>query len=391
MPYAPADAHVSFTLHPDHHPGVLATTSGPTSDAARSHLHDLGFRSTGPDTMVLARIDREEPYYADRAANELARYGFTVDIAPALQEEINTGWTWADYPMPWCTPEEIRQVSADAQRIHDDIATGRLTIHLHAHNGHTTVAVGTYASGVRRHVHLHGEGHLRQVTTTFETEAEAVADFHSHHTGAVRPGPAPLTELEQRVRQALRSTTVPATPEAPAPPTPVAAGPGEHEQFLDQFLDSKPEWSKHRTWSDETTIAMHESLSIRAEFDHEARHRTDIAWTIAGYDGPVGELLWRATLTADTPIPLLQAITGHLDHPVPAPGTDRTCHYTKPDGARSATLPAPRGKPPTAASRSNTTRPHKTTAGPSSEATTQTAPPGQSVCRQAHPTTSWPS
>lgn len=33
MPYTPA--HVSFTLHPDHHPGVLATTSGPTSDAAR--------------------------------------------------------------------------------------------------------------------------------------------------------------------------------------------------------------------------------------------------------------------------------------------------------------------------------------------------------------------
>ncbi|MFB6517308.1 hypothetical protein [Streptomyces sp. NPDC056401] len=55
-----------------------------------------------------------------------------MDIAPALQEEIDTEWTWADYPMPWCTHEEVRQVSADAQRIHDDIATGRLTVHLHS-------------------------------------------------------------------------------------------------------------------------------------------------------------------------------------------------------------------------------------------------------------------
>ncbi|MFE9795800.1 hypothetical protein ACFYRL_29160 [Streptomyces goshikiensis] len=52
--------------------------------------------------------------------------------------------------MPWCTREKIRQVSADAQRIHDDVATGRLTIHAHANDSHTTVAVGTYAQGVRQ-------------------------------------------------------------------------------------------------------------------------------------------------------------------------------------------------------------------------------------------------
>ncbi|MCX5302887.1 DUF317 domain-containing protein [Streptomyces sp. NBC_00160] len=320
MPYAPADAHVSFTLHPDHHPGVLATTSGPTSDAARSHLHDLGFRSTGPDTMVLARIDREEPYYADRSAKELTRYGFTVDIAPALQEEIDTEWTWADHPMPWCTPEEIRQVSADAQRIHDDIATGSLTVHLHADDGHNTVAVGTYASGVRRHVHLHGENHLRQVAMAYEDETEAMAEFHRLYTVAVRPGPAPLTDLEQSVRRALRGETAPPTrpqlTEAqPAPPT--VAGPGEHEQFLNALFESRQQWAKHRTWSDETTIAAHESLTVRAEFDHEARHRTDIAWTIAEYDGPVGERLWRATITAGTPVPLIHAIIDHLDVPLP--------------------------------------------------------------------------
>ncbi|MFE9219665.1 DUF317 domain-containing protein [Streptomyces lavendulae] len=317
MPYTPADAHVSFTLHPEHHPGVLATTSGPTSDAARSHLHDLGFHSTGPDTMVLARIDREEPYYAARAAKELTRYGFTVDIAPALQEEIDTEWTWADYPMPWCTREEIRQVSADAQRIHDDIATGRLTIHFHANDGHTTVAVGTYATGVRRHVHLHGEDHLRQVSLTFQAEAEALADFHNQYTAGVRRGSAPPTELEQSVHQALCGRATPMAPTALATP-PMIAGPGEHEEYLDHLFDSKPQWSKYRTWSDETTIASHESLTVRAEFGHEARHRTDTAWTIAEYDGPVGERLWRATITAGTPVPFIRAIIDHLDDPLSA-------------------------------------------------------------------------
>ncbi|MEU6314741.1 DUF317 domain-containing protein [Streptomyces sp. NPDC047014] len=314
MTYAPADAHVSFTLHPDHHPSVLATTSGTTSDAARSHLHDAGFRSTGPDTMVLARIDREEPYYTDRAAADLIRYGFTVDISPDLQEEIDTEWTWADYPMPWCTRGEIRQVSATAQRIHDDIARGRLTIHFHANDGHTTVAVGTYASGVRRHVHLHGEDHLRQESRTFQDKAEALAEFHSQYTAAVRPGPAPLTELEQSVRQALGGRLAPAAPTTRAAPPPVA-GPGEHEEFLDHLFDASPQWSKYRTWSDETTIASHESLTFRAEFDHEARHRTDIAWTIAEYDGPVGEQVWRAAITAGTPVTFIRAIIDHLDAP----------------------------------------------------------------------------
>ncbi|MFJ8669723.1 hypothetical protein [Streptomyces sp. NPDC093600] len=75
-------AHVCFALHPDHHPAVIATTSGPTSDAARSHLHDHGFRSTGPTTMVLARIDREEPYYTVKVAEELQMQGFTTEIDP---------------------------------------------------------------------------------------------------------------------------------------------------------------------------------------------------------------------------------------------------------------------------------------------------------------------
>ncbi|MET9956246.1 DUF317 domain-containing protein [Streptomyces sp. NPDC006339] len=295
---------------------MVATTSGPTSDAARSHLYDLGFRNTGPTTMVLARIDREEPYYTAKAAEQLRQYGFATETDPALQEEIDTEWTWANYPMPWCTRDEIRGVGAEAQRIHDDIAEGRLVIHLHADDGHTTVACGSYTTGVRRHVHLHGENHLRQSTdTAFDTEAEAVAEFHRLYSVAVRPGPAPLTDLEQAVRQLLAGKS-PATTEqtsAPAVEPPVAE-PGEHEAFLAALFAEERRWEKYRPF-DETTIASHESLTVRAEFDHEARHRTDVAWTIAEYDGPVGERLWHATLTAGTPVPLIRAILQYLDAP----------------------------------------------------------------------------
>ncbi|MEU8522423.1 DUF317 domain-containing protein [Streptomyces sp. NPDC048577] len=317
MRHAPADAHIHLALHPAHHPGVIATATGPTADAARSHLHDLGWRSTSATTMVLARIDREEPHYANLAAEQLQRYGFTVDIAPDLQEEIDTEWEWGNYPFPWCTRDEVREVSAQAQRIHDDIASGRLTIHLHAHDGHTTVAVGSYNTGLQRHVHLHGENHLRQITLLFDEEKEAVAEFQRLHSVAVRPGPAPLTDLENTVHEILHGQSTPRPASRPTPATPPTAGPGEHEEFLTSFLKENPQWEKYRTWSDETTVASHESLTIRAEFDHEARHRTDTAWTIAEYNGPVGERIWHATLTAGTPVPLVQALLQHLDNPLP--------------------------------------------------------------------------
>ncbi|WP_331452148.1 DUF317 domain-containing protein [Streptomyces sp. SS162] len=315
MPYAPADAHIRFALHPDHQPAVIATTTGPTADAARSHLHDAGFRSTGPATMVLARIDREEPHYTAQAAEQLRRYGFTTEIDPALQQEIDTEWTWANYSMPWCSRAEIREVGAAAQRIHDDIAEGRLTIHLHADDGHTTMAVASYATGVRRHVHLHGENHLRQVSTSYDTEAEAVAEFHRLYSVAVRPGPAPLTDLEQAIRRLLAGTTPSTSEETSAPATePPVAEPGEHEALLAALFDEERQWERYRP-IDETTIASHESLTLRVEFDHEARHRSDVAWTVAEYDGPVGERLWHATLSAGTPVPLILAILQYLDAP----------------------------------------------------------------------------
>ncbi|WP_406738921.1 DUF317 domain-containing protein [Streptomyces sp. NBC_00853] len=140
-----------------------------------------------------------------------------------------------------------------------------------------------------------------------------------HHPGVIAttsgPTAAPLTDLERTVRQVLTGAaqadhrrTVAPTAE---PPT---AGPGEHESFLQALFDGLPQWERYRPF-DDTTIAVHESLVARAEFDHEARHRTDVAWTIAEYNGPVGERLWHTTITASTPTLLIAAILQHLDAP----------------------------------------------------------------------------
>ncbi|MEU0004592.1 DUF317 domain-containing protein [Streptomyces sp. NPDC006314] len=69
-------------------------------------------------------------------------------------------------------------------------------------------------------------------------------------------------------------------------------------------------------------MACHESLTLRAAFDHEAGHRTDTAWTITEYKGPVGERFWHATLTASTPVPLIQTLLQHLDAPLPTDATE---------------------------------------------------------------------
>ncbi|MEW1699018.1 DUF317 domain-containing protein [Streptomyces sp. NPDC093249] len=315
MPHAPADAHIRLALHPDRPPAVIATCSGTTADAAEQRLHGAGFRKVGA-TMVLARIDQDEPYYAVRTAEVLRSYGFTVTVDPALQEEADTEWEWANHPFPWCTQEEIREVSAAAQAIHDDIAAGRLIIRFHAHDGHTTVAVGTYTAGVQRHIHLHGENHVRQVTERFTDETQAIGLFHRLNGAAVRPGPAPLTDQEKALRDLLAPAPEPASTE-PTPhltPTVAVAGPGDHEALLATLFETGSPWERYRPF-DETTIASHESLTVRVEFDHEALHRADIAWTIAEYDGPVGERLWHATITAGTPVALIETILRHLDRP----------------------------------------------------------------------------
>jgi hypothetical protein len=299
---------------------VTATLTGTRHRTAHALLTARGFDAVDEHTLVLARIDHEEPYWAKKAAQALTAEGITTEITPRLRKAINEEWTWANYPMHWLDRDEIRDVSNEAQKIHDDIRHGRLTIHLHAHDGWTIVAVGTYRDG--HSIHLHGEDHLRDVSNIYDGPAEAIAEFERLYGDAVRPGPAPATDTERQANAARTATTTrePAiTPARPTEPTmpktevvPVyAADPGDHEALLDNFLESQGEWEKYRTWSDETTHAVHESLTLRAEFVHEVGPR-DTNWTIAAYESPVGERLWHATVTASPPVEIVRTLLDTL-------------------------------------------------------------------------------
>ncbi|MEV5431724.1 hypothetical protein [Streptomyces sp. NPDC052701] len=174
----------------------------------------------------------------------------------------------------WCTRQEIREISDEAQKIYDDIRHGRLIIHAHADDDGTTVAVGSYRDGSS--IHLHGENHLRTITQTFDSPAEALAAFERLHRDTMRPGPAPMTAPERQAADA-RSTlhspglvepepTVQRTETVPA----YAADPADHAAALDEFVAEHDDWEKWRTWSDDTTHLIHESQTLRAELVHEA-------------------------------------------------------------------------------------------------------------------------
>ncbi|MDX3850437.1 DUF317 domain-containing protein [Streptomyces sp. AK02-01A] len=268
------------------------------------------------NVLVLVRIDHEEPYWAEEAAKHLAAEGITVEITPRLREAMDEEWTWANYPMPWCTRSEIREIANEAQKIHDDIRHGHLLIHAHAHDGHTTVAVGTYLGRHGKSVYLHGEDHLRQVADTFDSPAQALLAFEKVHAADLRPGPAPLTDSERAAAEArtpFALTTAKPEPARPKPETVPAylANAGDHDALLDTFLDAHGEWEKWRTWSDETTHAIHESQTLRIERVHEApAHET--AWTVAAYATPVSDRMWVLTATGAAPASVIQELLDHL-------------------------------------------------------------------------------
>ncbi|WP_055495457.1 DUF317 domain-containing protein [Streptomyces sp. TP-A0356] len=310
------DAHVRFDTHPTHPSAVTAVLTGTQARVALMALEAADWSVAATNVLVLARIDHEEPYWADDAAKHLIAEGITVEITSRLQEAINEEWTWANYPMPWCTRSEIREVSNQAQKIHDDIRHGQLLIHAHAHDGHTTVAVGTYLHRSGKSVYLHGEDHLRQIADTFDSPAEALMAFESVHAAEMRPGPAPLTDTERaaiEARSVFDVTTAQSEPSRPEPETvPVyLADAGDHDALLDAFLDTHGEFERWRTWSDDTTHAIHESQTLRIERVHETpAHET--AWTVAAYETPVSDRMWVLSATGATPAPVLQDLLIHL-------------------------------------------------------------------------------
>ncbi|WP_187412875.1 DUF317 domain-containing protein [Streptomyces sp. WAC01526] len=309
------DAHVRLDTHPTHPSAVIATLTGAQAHIPHVGLEAADWHVVAKNTLVLARIDHEEPYWAQDAARELIASGITVEITPRLREAIDEEWTWANYPMHWCTRTEIREVSAEAQKIYDDIRHGHLLIHAHAHDGHTTVAVGTYLP-TGKSVYLHGENHLRQVADTFDTPAQALVSFERLHGDTMRPGPAPMTDTECDAAQARASLSTPtAEPEPPSPEPETApayaADVGDHDALLDEFLDTHGGWSKWRTWSDETTHAIHESQTLRIERVHEAP-ASETAWVVAAYETPVSDRMWHLAATGATPAPVLQELLDHL-------------------------------------------------------------------------------
>ncbi|MER6500135.1 DUF317 domain-containing protein [Streptomyces sp. NPDC001455] len=326
----PIDAHVRLDTHPTHPSAVTAVLTGSQAHIPHVGLEAADWTVVADNVLVLVRIDHEEPYWAERAAQQLAADGVSVEITSRLREAMAEEWTWADYPMPWCTRSEIREVSDAAQKIYDDIRHGHLLMHAHAEDGHTTVAVGTYL-GSGESVYLHGENHLRQVAVTFDSPAAALVAFEKLHGAAMRPGPAPLTDTERAAAQA-RTSPPAAEPEPPHPPETVpayAADAGDHDALLEAFLDAHGDWEKWRTWSDETTHAIHESQTLRIERVHEA-HPRETAWTIAAYETPVSYRMWVLTATAATPTPVLQELLDHLadgdgwDTAVGAPVDEKT-------------------------------------------------------------------
>lgn len=329
------DAHVRLDLHPSHPSAVTATVTGAQSHIAHVGLEAADWHSVDRNTLVLVRIDHEEPHWARDAAQQLVADGITVEITRRLREAMDEEWTWANYPMPWCTRAEVRDVSNQAQKIYDDIRYGHLRIHAHAKDAHTTVAVGTYLSDGRS-VHLHGENHLRQIAITFDSPAQALTDFEEHYGGSMRIGPSPLTETERSTAEARSSLNAPASvpqPPAPGPETvpAYAADPGDHDALLDAFLDTHGDWQKWRTWSDDTTHAIHEDQTLRIERIHEAPAR-ETAWTVAAYETPVSERMWALTAASTTPAPLLQGLLDHL-----ADGYSEDAALGSPVGERTVT------------------------------------------------------
>ncbi|MFG3126810.1 DUF317 domain-containing protein [Streptomyces tendae] len=312
----PIDAHVRLDTHPTHPSAVTAVLTGTQARLALMGLEAADWTVVAENVLVLARIDHEEPYWAEDAAKHLSAEGITVEITPRLREAMDEEWTWANYPMPWCTRSEIREVSNEAQKIHDDIRHGQLLIHAHAHDGHTTVAVGTYLHRKGKSVYLHGEDHLRQIADTFDSPAQALLAFEKVHGADMRPGAAPLTDTERSAAEAratfdlTAAKTESSSPELETVPAYLADA-GDHDALLDAFLDAHSDWEKWRTWSDETTHAIHESQTLRIERVHETpAHET--AWTVAAYETPVSDRMWVLTATGATPAPVLQELLDHL-------------------------------------------------------------------------------
>ncbi|WP_330324676.1 hypothetical protein [Streptomyces pseudovenezuelae] len=95
MPDSTIDSHIRFDIHPAHPSAVTAHLTGTQHQIAQAALTLHGFEllDQRPTTMILARIDHEEPYWTNQAATALRAEGITTEITPRLREAIKEEWT----------------------------------------------------------------------------------------------------------------------------------------------------------------------------------------------------------------------------------------------------------------------------------------------------------
>ncbi|WP_405928134.1 DUF317 domain-containing protein [Streptomyces griseus] len=308
MPHREIHASVYIDRHPVHPAAVLATITGPEAALARTILEKHHFRPAMAGTMLLACIGGhgQEPYYAGRASGRLHESGIRCHVGHNLQNEIDRNHPPLTHPDLWLTPTEIRRTYERAHKLHDDIASGQLTISLHADTGTTTAAVGTYADGAS--VHLHGEDQLRRISRTYDNSTEAVEEFHRLHGDAVRPGrPAP-TETEELIARTHAAVSAPTAGNKEIAAR--FAAESDHRELLDRFC-SEHGWADWRTWSTTATHDIQEAQALRAEMV-DLPEPQSTRWTVAGYDSPVGHRDWSATACADTPTDVVEALLTSL-------------------------------------------------------------------------------
>lgn len=122
---ASIDAHIRLDTHTTHPSAVTAVLTGIQARLIHLHLEALE--------------------WAKAAAERLAAEGITVEITLGLQDAMDEERAWVGHPMTWCTRDEIRAISDEAQKIHDDIRHGRLRHPRVPDPAHRTRPRGTHA------------------------------------------------------------------------------------------------------------------------------------------------------------------------------------------------------------------------------------------------------
>ncbi|MEU3412514.1 hypothetical protein ABZ760_14845 [Streptomyces sp. NPDC006658] len=86
------DAHVCLDTYPTLPSAVIAIVTGSQAHIAVTALEADGWETATDITLVLARIDHEEPYWANQTARQLNDAGITIEISGPLRKAIDEEW-----------------------------------------------------------------------------------------------------------------------------------------------------------------------------------------------------------------------------------------------------------------------------------------------------------